>query len=110
MHGRAARIAAGLWLAAGVVVWNLVFDRMIVDAGRDYVYRQQLHQRRRGPAVTIDEIMRPARRNAARTATLAATCAAGLGMAGTAYVIARRAHRPAAPPAASAPAGPGDPR
>ena len=28
----------GLWLSAGFVVWNVVFDQMIVQASRDYVF------------------------------------------------------------------------
>ena len=70
------------WLAAGAIVWNGVFDRMVVDAGRDYVYRQQLFQRHRGPAVTIPGIMDPARGAAARAATRS-----GLAVAGGGFVL-----------------------
>lgn len=111
VRGRVPRVVAGLWLAAGIIVWNLVFDRMIVNGGREYVYRQQLHERKRGPAVTIDEIMRPARGAAFRSATLASLLVMGLGAGGTACVTARRrSRRPVAPPPASAPSGPAGPR
>ena len=33
----AVRIARALWIAWAVVVWNVVFDRVIVVAGRDYI-------------------------------------------------------------------------
>jgi len=39
---RAARI---LWLAFAIVVWNVVFDRVIVLAGREYVYTATLAAR-----------------------------------------------------------------
>jgi CTP:molybdopterin cytidylyltransferase MocA len=35
--GPAARIARALWIAWAIVVWNVVFDRVIVVAGRSYV-------------------------------------------------------------------------
>lgn len=57
---RAVRLAAGLWLVLGVVLWNAVFDRVIVAAGREYLYRQAQAQRHEGPEVTIAEVMRPA--------------------------------------------------
>ena len=34
---RAARIARALWIVWAIVVWNVVFDRVIVVAGRDYI-------------------------------------------------------------------------
>ena len=33
----AARLARALWIAWAVVVWNVVFDRVIVVAGRQYI-------------------------------------------------------------------------
>jgi len=108
--GRVARRGAALSLLAGFIVWNVVFDRMVADAGRDYVARQHLHEQQRGPAVTIEGVMAPARKTAARTATLAGLSVTGLGAAVTAYASARRRARPAVPPPPQAPAGPADPR
>ena len=34
---RAARIALALWIAWAAIVWNVVFDRVIVVAGRRYI-------------------------------------------------------------------------
>ena len=33
----AARLARTLWIAWAIVVWNVVFDHVIVVAGRDYI-------------------------------------------------------------------------
>jgi hypothetical protein len=35
--GPAARLARALWIVWAVVVWNVVFDRVIVVAGRSYI-------------------------------------------------------------------------
>ena len=34
---QAARLARALWIAWAVVVWNVVFDHVIVVAGRSYI-------------------------------------------------------------------------
>ena len=91
-HRTLVLVFAG-WLAAGAIVWNGVFDRMVVDAGRDYVYRQQLFQRHRGPAVTIPGIMDPARTAAARAATRSGLAVAGGGFVLTLSVAAGWAAR-----------------
>jgi hypothetical protein len=35
--GPAARLARLLWIAWAVIVWNVVFDHVIVVAGREYI-------------------------------------------------------------------------
>src|ERR1700730_18741943 len=35
--GRMARLALALWIAWAVLVWNVVFDQVIVLAGREYI-------------------------------------------------------------------------
>ena len=100
-------VAAG-WLLAGALAWNYVFDTMIVNAGRDYVYHQQLYERKRGPAVTIEQIMAPAQAQALRTASWYGLGVALLGLGLTVYVAARLGvvRRGRATSKASSPAGP----
>ena len=57
---RAARIAATLWVVWAVVVWNVVFDRAIVVAGRQYVRAAAMAAADGGPYARIDDWMRPA--------------------------------------------------
>ena len=45
--GPAARLARALWIAWAIVVWNVVFDRVIVVAGRSYVAAAVPRRRRR---------------------------------------------------------------
>jgi hypothetical protein len=58
----AARLARALWLAWALVVWNVVFDRVIVVSGRSYVaaaYRASAADPSAHP-LTMDDWMQPA--------------------------------------------------
>ena len=57
---RAARVATTLWAVWAVIVWNVVFDRVIVVAGRRYLRAAALSAQAGGPYVRIDDWMRPA--------------------------------------------------
>ncbi|MGB7220137.1 MAG: hypothetical protein WBD07_15170 [Vicinamibacterales bacterium] len=57
---RARRLARVLWIVWAIVVWNVVFDRVIVVAGREYVRAATLAARGPGPYAHIDDWMRPA--------------------------------------------------
>jgi hypothetical protein len=78
-----ARVAAATWAACAVVVWNVVFDANVVEAGRDYLTRQALHQQGRGDAVTIRGVMDPGVARAARAASLSGGAVAAAGLAAT---------------------------
>jgi hypothetical protein len=84
--GRAAgrrRLLVGAlvaWAVCAVVVWNVVFDAIVIDAGRDYLTRQALHQQGRGGPVTIRAVMDPGVARAARTASLSGAAVASAGL------------------------------
>ena len=63
-----------------MVVWNVVFDAIVVDAGRDYLTRQALHQQGRGGPITIRAVMDPGVARAARTAGLSGAAVASGGL------------------------------
>jgi len=67
------RAATWLWIAFAFVVWNVVFDRVIVQAGRDYVDLAMAAARNNAPYVKIEDTMRPARSRALWLATASAT-------------------------------------
>jgi len=71
-RGRAARIAAGLWFAWAVIVWNVVFDHVIVVAGRRYIAAALRAAAGPGPYARMDDWMRPALTRAFWTASAAA--------------------------------------
>ena len=88
---RAARIARALWIAWALVVWNLVFDRSIVTAGRAYVSATVHAAATRdssASAVRMDDWMRPAVTRGLWTAT-----AAGGAVLATGLWSVRRASR-----------------
>jgi hypothetical protein len=77
-----ARIALVLWIVWAIVVWNVVFDRVIVVAGREYVRGALAAARGGGPYARMDDWMRPAvgRGLWIATAAAAAIVVVGMGM------------------------------
>ncbi len=71
-------LAGLLWLAFAAVVWNVVFDRVLVLAGRRYVAAAHASART-GTYLRIDDAMRPAVR---RGAWLASATAVPIAVAG----------------------------
>ena len=74
---QAARIARRLWVAWAVIVWNVVFDHVIVMAGRNAIAASG-----RGPSlrINIDDFMRPAIPRGLWLATLAASAILIVGL------------------------------
>lgn len=52
-------VARGLWIAWAIVVWNVVFDHVIVVAGREYLTAASVAVHGGGLA-RMDDWMRPA--------------------------------------------------
>jgi hypothetical protein len=83
------RLAVGLWIVWAVVVWNVVFDRVLVEAGREYVRTAMAAAAGYGPYARIDDAMRPAVPRAVALASAAAGVIVAVGL-----VAFRRAGRP----------------
>ena len=64
-------LAIALWIALAIVVWNVVFDRVLVVAGRQYVYAATRAARGSGPYVRVNDWMRPVERRALWMASMA---------------------------------------
>ena len=79
---RAARIASVLWIVWAVIIWNVVFDHVLVVAGRWYLHAAQLAARAGGPYARIDDWMRPAVTHGLWTATAAAGAVLLIGLLG----------------------------
>ena len=86
---RAARIATTLWLVWAVIVWNVVFDRVIVMAGWRYLRAAALADRAGGPYARIDDWMRPAVTSGLWIASAAAATILVLGVFGVRFAAAR---------------------
>jgi hypothetical protein len=63
------RVALWLWMVFAVVVWNVVFDRVIVNAGRRYIEIATAAAESNQPYANIEDTMRPARARALLLAT-----------------------------------------
>ena len=87
----AARIARVLWVAWAVVLWNVVFDHVIVVAGREYIAAAgRAAADPAGAFANMDTWMRPAVTRGFWIAT-----AAGAFVLITGLAAVRRAVRPA---------------
>ena len=86
-----ARLARALWIAWAVVVWNVIFDRVIVVAGRQYVFAaaSAAAANPAAPPLNMDEWMAPA----VARGLIAATVAAGVVLAAGLAAISLAARR-----------------
>jgi hypothetical protein len=96
---RAELVAVALWLALAVVVWNVVFDRVLVVAGRQYVHAAAIAARRSGPYPRVDDWMRPAVSRATRAASGAAVLILAVGLVAIPLTLRRRSKRKLKPEA-----------
>ena len=70
--GRKTIAAVVLWLVFAFAVWNVIFDRILVLAGRRYVHDAALLFRTSHRYLRIDDVMRPAAGHAVRVASVSA--------------------------------------
>ena len=78
-----------LWIAWALIVWNLVFDRVIVVAGRAYIAAAEVAAHAGGPYLRMDDWMRPAVLRASAMATLAAAIILVVGLTAVRKVSAK---------------------
>ena len=80
---RAARLARALWILWAVLLWNVVFDHVIVVAGRSYVAAAARAAASTGAARTnMDDVMRPAVEHGVWVASAAGGVVLLIGLAG----------------------------
>ena len=84
------RLAVTLWIVFAVVVWNVVFDRVLVVAGREYVRCATAAANGSGTYARIDDVMRPAVPRALGAASAAAGVIVLVGLVAV-RLAARRA-------------------
>ena len=82
------RLGVFFWLLLAFVVWNVVFDRILVIEGREYVYAAAaVAVSDPAPYVLAGPWMRAAQSRARWTATAAAGGVLAVGVAGFALVL-----------------------
>ena len=87
---RGVRIAMCLWVVLAVVVWNAIFDRILIVSGRAYVYAAANAAAASRPYLLINDSMRPALKHALWTASAAGGVFLIVGCALIAIVGRRR--------------------
>ena len=79
---RLPRFALILWIAWALIVWNVVFDRVLVTAGRWYLEAAYRAAELGGPYVRIDDWMQPAVTRALAIASAAGGAILLIGLIG----------------------------
>jgi hypothetical protein len=77
---RRERILVGTWLAAGVALWNGVYDMTLGVGIKEYLFRSALHEAGRGPRMTIPAVLDPFIFDAVWVATFWASLVVLLGL------------------------------
>jgi hypothetical protein len=93
-----------LWTVFAVVVWNVVFDRVVVLAGREFVYAAYVAAASHQPYLRIDAWMRPAVVRGVRLATCVAAVVLAVGGAAIAVALRREVATVRRQPVQTAPA------
>lgn len=86
------RLAAWLWVALAFVVWNVIFDRVLVVAGRRYSAEAHGAFLSGQPYLHIGDVMRPAAAYGVKVASLVAAAIAIGGLLAVRFA-ARRSDR-----------------
>jgi hypothetical protein len=84
-RGRLVRIARALWVVWAVIVWNVVFDRVIVVAGRAYIRAAIESASAGGPRPRMDDFMRPAIPHGVWLSSASALAILAIGLPAIAY-------------------------
>jgi hypothetical protein len=82
-------VAAVLWIVLAFLVWNVVFDRILVLAGRRYSYAAAMAVRRSRGYLRIDDWMPPAIAHGVWVASAAGLGVAALGLLAIAFASRR---------------------
>ena len=84
-------LAVALWVVLAITTWNVIFDRVVVLAGRRFVYDATLSARA-GVYVRIDDAMRTAIVYGVRCASLVALSVVLVGV-GAVWIVSRPTRR-----------------
>ncbi|HET7218561.1 MAG TPA: hypothetical protein VFJ02_10960 [Vicinamibacterales bacterium] len=77
---RRQRLAAAIWVAAAVFLWNGLYDLLLAKSTETYLFRAALHDAGKGPPVDLTSALDYAVLNAAWLSTLWASVLLLLGL------------------------------
>jgi hypothetical protein len=67
---RRDRIIVLVWVGLSVALWNGIFEMLVVQGVKQYLFRAALHEAGRAPFVAIADVMDPAIYRATWVATM----------------------------------------
>ena len=67
---RRDRILVVVWIVLAVALWNAIFEMLVVQGVRQYLFRAALHEAGRAPFVAIPDVMDAAIYRATWVATM----------------------------------------
>jgi hypothetical protein len=82
------RLARALWIVWAVLLWNVVFDHVIVVAGREYIRAAGTAISRGLPYVRMDDFMHPAVTRGLWIASTTAALVLAVGLTSLAFAAA----------------------
>ena len=82
------RLALALWIVWAILVWNVVFDHVIVVAGREYIRAAAAALSSGLPYVRMDDFMQPAVTRGLWVASASAAIVLAVGLTSLAFVAA----------------------
>ena len=85
----ARRLAAALWLALGVAIWNGFFDLYVSRGAREYGQLRVEHELGRGPEPDMKDVMGRAKRDGVVAASIWSVLVVGGGL-GTLWLVTPR--------------------
>ena len=67
---RRERVCVVVWIVLAVALWNAIFEMLVAQGVKQYLYRAAMHDAGRAPFVAIGTIMDPAIYRATWVATM----------------------------------------
>ena len=67
---RRDRIIVLIWIVLSIALWNAIFEMLVVQGVKQYLFRAALHEAGRAPFVAIADVMDPAVYRATWVATM----------------------------------------
>jgi hypothetical protein len=67
---RRDRIFVWIWIAISIALWNAIFEMLVAQGMKHYLFRAMLHEAGRAPFVPIADVMDPAIFRATWVATM----------------------------------------
>lgn len=54
---RRERALVGLWVVLAIVLWNRMYDMVLIEGIKEYLFRSAMHEAGRGPDTTIAAVL-----------------------------------------------------